>query len=156
MEIQRLSHLAPGELLTLIADSETQGLRFMRRLADEWADGVNRFDRPGEALFFARDGSSVVGVGGLNIDPYADDTTVGRVRHLYVLSAYRRRGIGERLVTAIIDAARGRFSTLRLRTSNPDAARLYERMGFARRPVEADCTHMLEIAVRSGRERTAP
>jgi GNAT superfamily N-acetyltransferase len=151
VEIQRLSHLKPGELLTLIADSEAQGLRFVRRLADEWADGVNRFDRPGEALFFARDGSTAVGVGGLNIDPYEDDATVGRVRHLYVLSAYRRRGIGERLVTAIVDAARGRFQALRLLTSNPDAARLYERMGFARRRDEADCTHALGIIGRSAR-----
>jgi GNAT superfamily N-acetyltransferase len=151
VEIQRLSDLEPGELLTLIADSEAHGLRFVRRLADEWADGVNRFDRPGEALFFARDGSTAVGVGGLNVDPYANDTTVGRVRHLYVLSAYRRRGIGEHLVMTIIDAARGRFSTLRLRTSNPDAARLYERMGFARRLDDADCTHALGIIGRSAR-----
>jgi GNAT superfamily N-acetyltransferase len=156
VEIERLSQLSPGQLRTLIADSEAHGLSFVRRLDEEWAGGVNRFDRPGEALFVAHDGSDVVGVGGLNVDPYADNTTVGRVRHVYVLSAYRRRGIAERLVTTIVEAARGRFSTLRLHTSNPDAARLYERLGFSRRADAARCTHTLEITARPRPERTAP
>ena len=156
MEIERLTELSPGQLRTLIADSEAQGLRFVRRLDEEWAGGVNRFDRPGEALFVARDGSNVIGVGGLNVDPYTNDSTAGRVRHVYVLSAYRRRGIAERLVTTIVDAARGRFSTLRLHTSNPDAARLYARLGFTRRADATHCTHTLEIAARPRPKRTAP
>ncbi|PYN03818.1 MAG: GNAT family N-acetyltransferase, partial [Candidatus Rokuibacteriota bacterium] len=109
-----------------------------------WAAGVNHFDRPGEALFVARDGERVIGVGGLNIDPYAATGNVGRVRHLYVLAAHRRRGIGERITAEIIAAARGRFENLRLRTSNPAAARLYERLGF-RRTDDADCTHVMRI-----------
>jgi GNAT superfamily N-acetyltransferase len=156
VEIERLTELSPGQLRTVIADSEAQGLSFVRRLDEEWAGGVNRFDRPGEALFVACDGINVIGVGGLNVDPYANDIAVGRVRHLYVLSAYRRRGIGERLVTTIVDAARGRFQTLRLHTSNPDAARLYERLGFARHADATHCTHTLEIAPRVQRETTAP
>ena len=32
----------------------------------------------------------LVGVCGLNVDPYLDDPSVGRVRHLYVLVAARR------------------------------------------------------------------
>lgn len=42
----------PSETLdVLLADSEREGSRFVRRLVDEWATGTNRFDRPGEALF---------------------------------------------------------------------------------------------------------
>lgn len=121
------------------------GLRFARRLADEWACGANRFEQPGEALFIARDGGEIIGGGGLNVDPYAADPSVGRVRHVYVSAAYRRRGIGARLVSTIVAAARGRFATLRLSTSNPDAARLYERVGFRRHAGAADCTHVMLV-----------
>jgi ribosomal protein S18 acetylase RimI-like enzyme len=141
VHIERVHDLQPESLAALIAESERDGLRFVRRLADEWASGMNRFDRPGEALFVARD-QRIVGVGGLNIDPYVAAGSVGRVRHLYVLVSHRRRGIGERITAEIIAAARGCFELLRLRTSNPDAAKLYERLGF-RRMQDADCTHVM-------------
>jgi GNAT superfamily N-acetyltransferase len=144
MAIERLTHLTPEQLAAPIAESEANGLRFVRRLADEWASGANRFDRPGEALFAARDGGEIVGVGGLNVDPYTTDPRTGRVRHVYVLAAHRRHGVGAVLVGEIIAAARGHFHTLRLSTSNPDAARLYERLGFRPRADVARCTHILE------------
>jgi len=149
--IERLTDLQPERLAPLIAESEQHGLRLVRRLADEWASGANRFDRPGEALFLARTGERVVGVCGLNVDPYAAQPSVGRLRHLYVLSAHRRLGIGEQLVTRIIETARGRFERLRLSTSNPEAARLYERLGFRPRADGAHCTHSMDMT----RERTA-
>jgi GNAT superfamily N-acetyltransferase len=150
--IERISDLAAEQVTALVAESEAQGLRFVRRLAEEWASGANRFDRPGEAVFVARDDGRV-GVGGLNVDPYAAEPTVGRVRHLYVLTAYRRLGIGRRIVEEIIEAARGRFERLRLSTSNPEAARLYERLGFHPRAGVAHCTHAMDMSAQP--ERTA-
>ena len=143
--IERLSGLPAGLLDPLVADSERAGVRFVRRLVEEWASGRNRFDRPGEALFAARLDGQVVGVCGLNVDPYTATPRVGRVRHLYVLSAYRRLGAGQRLVAEVVAVARSRFDTLRLRTENEAAARLYERMGFERRPDVADCTHLMGL-----------
>ncbi len=153
MSIERISDLTAGQVAALVAESEAQGSRFVRRLAEDWASGANRFDRPGEALFVARDEERIVGVGGLNIDPYTTEPTVGRVRHLYVLTAYRRLGIGRRIVEEIIEAARGRFERLRLSTSNPEAARLYERLGFHPRADIAHCTHAMEMSAQP--ERTA-
>ena len=153
MTIERISDLAAGQVAALVAESETQGSRFVRRLAEDWASGANRFDRPGEALFVARDEGRIVGVGGLNVDPYAAEPTVGRVRHLYVLTAYRRLGIGRRIVEEIIETARGRFERLHLSTSNPAAARFYERLGFHPRADVAHCTHAMEMSVQP--ERTA-
>lgn len=143
--IERLSDVHPEQLAVLIADSERVGQRFVRRLADEWASGINRFDRPGEMLFAAWRERELVGVGGLNVDPYAATPRVGRVRHLYVLSTARRLGIGQQIVERIIEAARGSFDSLRLRTGNPDAAGLYERLGFRRRDDVADSTHVMEM-----------
>jgi ribosomal protein S18 acetylase RimI-like enzyme len=143
--IQRLNG-APADCLgALIAESEDHGLRFVRRLAEEWASGANRFDRPGEALFVAGIAGQTVGVCGLNVDPYTVQPNVGRVRHLYVLSAYRRLGVGRDLVTEIVEAARARFDLLRLRTHNAAAARLYERLGFRRAVDVTDCTHVMEL-----------
>jgi GNAT superfamily N-acetyltransferase len=133
---------AAGDLLS---ESEQAGSRIVRRLVEEWATGANRFDRPGEALFGGWARGRLVGVCGLNVDPYARDERVGRVRHLYVLSAFRRLGVGRQLVTHVIESARRRFDHLRLRTDNPAAARLYESLGFRPRDWPGDSTHAVEL-----------
>jgi GNAT superfamily N-acetyltransferase len=142
--VERLTDLPPDALAALVAESERDGWRFVRRLSDEWAAGTNRFDHPGEALFGAWAAGRLVGVCGLNVDPYTADGTDGRVRRLYVLAAFRRLGVGRRLVRAVVAAARGRFGSLRLRTESREAAAFYEGLGF--RPVcRPDCTHTLEL-----------
>jgi ribosomal protein S18 acetylase RimI-like enzyme len=146
--IERLAELPAAGFTVLLGDSEQAGVPFLRRMANEWASGANRFDRPGEALFAARVGREMVAIGGLNVDPYAAGPRTGRVRHLYVLTCWRRQGIGEQLVRAIIEAAHGRFDRLRLRTMNPEASRLYERLGFTRRADVPDCSHVLELSER--------
>ena len=143
--IERLSGEPADRLGALVAESERQGFRFVRRLVDEWRSGANRFDRPGEVLFAARAGDDVIGVCGLNIDPHADDPRIGRVRHLYVLGAHRHAGVGEHLVADVIEAARGRFARLHLRTTSAAAARLYERLGFRPKPGRHH-SHVLELA----------
>jgi GNAT superfamily N-acetyltransferase len=139
--IERLPDLPLDSLAPLVVESEQAGWRFVRRLSDEWAAGANRFDQPGEALFAARVGERLVGVCGLNIDPYAADRWVGRVRHLYVLAEFRRLGVGRRLVEAVVASAQGRFASLRLRTESAEAAAFFERLGFRRRLGTPDYTH---------------
>lgn len=143
--IERVSGAPTDRLAALLAESEQQGFRFVRRLVQEWESGDNRFDRPGEALFVARVGVDVVGVCGLSVDSYTGDPKVGRVRHLYVLVPHRRSGVGEQLVADVLEAARGRFERLHLRTTNPTAARLYERLGFRRTFDARDRTHALDV-----------
>jgi GNAT superfamily N-acetyltransferase len=119
------------------------GYRFMSRLRTELEDGSNRFYKPGEALFLAWQDDAVVGVCGLNQDPYLGDPRIGRVRHLYVCKGARRFGVGRALVEAVIEAARGAFDTLTLRTENPDASRLYRSLGFSEEPRFNEATHWL-------------
>ena len=145
VQIERLTEASPGLFDALVAESERAGYGFVRRLADEWASGANRFERPGEALFAARMDGRLIGACGLDVDPYTPAPGVGRVRHLYVLTDYRRLGVGRRLVERVLEAARGRFERLRLSTQNPAAAQLYERLGFERRIGAADHTHLKEI-----------
>src|SRR5262245_49124787 len=143
--ILQFQALPPDDLAELVAEGERTGRRFVRRLVEEWTAGVNRFDRSGEALFAAHLAGRVVGVCGLNIDPYTTEPRVGRLRHLYVLAAYRRQGVGERLVQRVMDAAQGVFDRLRLRTRNEAAARFYERLGFRGCAGSTDSTHFFEL-----------
>lgn len=145
VRIERLTEASADLFDALVAESESAGYRFVRRLADEWASGANRFDRPGEALFAAWMNGRLIGACGLNVDPYTSAPGVGRVRHLYVLTDCRRSGIGRRLVERVLGAASGRFDRLRLSTQNPAAAQLYERLGFERRLGAADHTHLMEL-----------
>jgi GNAT superfamily N-acetyltransferase len=145
--IETLRDLPPDRMRELLADSDAAGSRIVRRLVDEWIDGSNRFDRPGEALFGASVAGQLVGVCGLNVDPYARDARVGRVRRLYVLTSFRGRGVGRQLVARVIESTADRFDTLRLRTNNEAAARLYAAMGF-REGGGSTATHVLDLARR--------
>lgn len=146
--VQAIRELPVPDLLVMIEESERQGFAFVRRLLDQWHSGVKRFDGPGERLFGAFAGPGrAVGICGLTRDPFTEAPGVGRLRNLYVLAEFRRAGIGTALVRTVIAAARPAFDLLRLRAGSPEAARLYERHGFARAPAGvADCTHLLDLA----------
>jgi GNAT superfamily N-acetyltransferase len=144
--VARLRELPLDALDVLVIESEQAGSTFVRRLVDEWRSGANRFDRPGEALFGAWLDGRLVGVCGLNVDPYSAEPRVGRVRHLYVLTDGRRSGVGRELVAAVIAASRASFDTLRLSTTNPAAARLYESLGFRpTRGAVGDASHVMTL-----------
>ncbi|MDJ0953267.1 MAG: GNAT family N-acetyltransferase [Acidimicrobiia bacterium] len=132
------------DLGSLPASARAENHRFVARTVGEWASGTNRFDRPGERFLLARAAAVTVGMCGLNIDPFAGDPTIGRIRHLYVAPEHRRRGIGRRLVADCLDAAKPTFVRVRLRTFDPDAAAFYLALGFAAVD-EEDATHSRDI-----------
>lgn len=148
--ITRCGHWPGNEIVELLAESEAAGFLFVRRLVTEWASGVNRFAEAGELLLAARSDGRLIGICGLNRDPYAASERVGRVRHLYVMAAFRRQGIGRRLLDEIIAAARGTYDRLHLRTDSQEAARFYEGLGFQECSDMPDCTHCLELAPGDG------
>jgi len=138
--------LPERDFAVLLAESEAEGFHFIDRVMRQWESGENRFARRGEALLAAAtNDDGIAGICGLMLDPYLDQPGVGRLRNLYVRPAYRRHRLGERLGAAAVGAARGSFDLLRLRSSGPEATRLYERLGF--RPVtDVDvCTHVLKL-----------
>jgi GNAT superfamily N-acetyltransferase len=143
IEIKRIGGDLPIPALEgLLAASAAEGVHIIQTLIDRWNDGSNRFDQPGEALFFALEGGNVIGVGGRNIDPYVGDSRVLRVRRIYVSPAFRARGIARLLLKAILDVPTQDFTCFTLATQNPAAARLYESIGFS--PTgEAQTTHQL-------------
>jgi GNAT superfamily N-acetyltransferase len=131
LEIRRFLHLPPN-IAQLRDEATNEGFRFMEKLVNEWDSQVNRFDKPGELFVGAFQNNRLVAVGGLNIDPYLNDITVARVRHLYVLRSVRRMGVASGLVRSLIDKAQISFKAVRLFTDTKEAAEFYETLGFAR------------------------
>lgn len=142
--VQAIGGAAP-DLIALQAESVAQGFGMVRRLREDWTDGSNRFDRPGEALLGAYAEGQLVGVGGLNVDPYLADPAVGRLRHMYVLDSYRRHRVGAALVGKLLSGASGHFTVVRLWTGQAHA--FYEALGFTRVD-EPKATHRIVVRPR--------
>lgn len=151
VRIVRLFDLPLADIQPLLLESRTQNHNFVDRLVDEYMNGNNRFGLLGEALYAAFAVDQMVGVGGLNRDPYLKDAeagsaSIGRIRHLYVLSDWRGRGVGRGLMREIVNEALRSFSMLTLRTFNPDAARFYVAVGFEAVSDVESVTHRLSLA----------
>lgn len=146
--IEPVRELSRVSLGVLLRESEEEGFRFIVRLVEEWDSGTDRFDKPGEALFLVAGSESPEAIGGLNIDPYQADSTVARIRHLYVRPAARRRRLGTRLARRLLAHARSRsFVAVRLLTDTDGAAAFYESLGFHRSGMSTDATHELTLTV---------
>ena len=130
ISIIRLDELPLHDLQPLLAESREQGFEFVDRLVAEYVAGINQFQRPGEVLFGVYCEQQLIAIGGLNRDPYSQESDIGRVRHVYVQAAWRNQGIGKQLVERIIKEARPHFRMLTLRTFNQQAAGFYQAIGF--------------------------
>jgi GNAT superfamily N-acetyltransferase len=131
----------------LVEESLSQGFRFLERLISEYHSGLNRFNLPGEALLTASVQGVIIGIGGLNRDPYFNDPRVGRLRHLYVESAWRNRDVGRLLVTHLTQEARQHYQLLTLRTTTPTADGFYQKLGFRTHPRWEHTTHHLQLGM---------
>ncbi|RMO90018.1 Acetyltransferase [Pseudomonas syringae pv. philadelphi] len=128
VEIRKVTDLPP-RILILEKEAAAEGFRFLSRLVDEWESGKNRFDAKGECLMAAFLNGCLVGIGGLSRDPFAEGE-VGRLRRLYVASAFRGQAIGKALVNHLVKHAAEQFRVVRLLTDTSSGAEFYLRCGF--------------------------
>ncbi|WP_082665745.1 GNAT family N-acetyltransferase [Exiguobacterium chiriqhucha] len=129
--IRHIFDLSLVDLTDLLVASRQEGFRMLDRLVNDFRDGRNRFDQPGECLLGVFDDSgNLLGIGGLNQDPYSPGLPVGRLRRFYILPDYRRQGIGRRLANALLLEAKRTFLTVILRTYTMQGAQFYESLGF--------------------------
>ncbi|SFK83177.1 Acetyltransferase (GNAT) domain-containing protein [Paenibacillus sp. 1_12] len=138
IELQKVNQLPTQPLLSLVEESTNEGFRHLKRLVSDYESGHNKFDKLGEALFVAYHHNDIVGVCGLNQDPYVTEGKVGRVRRLYVSPKFRRSGVGRLLMDAVIVEARKYYYRLVLRTDNFAADIFYRLLGFS---VDLESTH---------------
>jgi GNAT superfamily N-acetyltransferase len=129
LRIMPATALHPGMDL-LRTEAMIEGFRFVDRLVRDWTSGSNKFDLPGERLLGAFAGDNLIGVCGLNRDPYVNQDGVARLRHLYVRERARRHGVASALVQQLLHEASDAFRIVRLRTATREAAEFYLRHGF--------------------------
>jgi GNAT superfamily N-acetyltransferase len=128
----------------LVAESEADGFGFMRRFADSFPDSEQlREDAIWLTVWREKE---LVAFGGLTPDPHVEEPRVGRLRHIYVCRANRRRGVGRALVDALERAADDNFDVIRLRTDTVEAARFYGQLGYAALAGDAHATHQRHVA----------
>ncbi|MGN6395871.1 MAG: GNAT family N-acetyltransferase [Mucilaginibacter sp.] len=126
-EVTELSFSAINQMLD---ESGRAGYQFIQRTIDDWQNQTNKFSGRGEKLWGLFLGSDMIGICGLNKDPYSREPNIGRVRHLYIMEAYRRKGYATLLINMILHEGKQHFNSLRLFTDNPAAAKFYEKLGF--------------------------
>ncbi|MFA7193865.1 MAG: GNAT family N-acetyltransferase [Candidatus Paceibacterota bacterium] len=124
-------------------ESTLDGDLFIQKTIDEWRSGVNTFSKPSEKLWGLTIDDEIIGLGGLNQDPYTENPEVGRVRHVYIMKKYRGLGLSKILMKLIINRAKQHFTSLRLSTKNPVAISLYESLGFEKTE-EHKATHIIK------------
>ena len=148
LQVQRFTQLPP-DLPRLAQIAHEEGFFMLDKLIERFESGQNCFDKPGEALFAVEQDSELLGIGGLNIDPYFDDPALGRVRHLYVHPSARRQGVGRMITEAIENHAVGRFAQLQLFTPTEAASRFYESLGYLPAREEGRISHSKPIPDKS-------
>lgn len=141
VQIVRVVEALPEGFEALLAGACAEGVRNMHALAEQWADGSQRFEEPG-ALFAAFVDGELAGVGGVTPQAGLAEPAM-RMRRLYVAPAFRRAGVGQALAGAMIQQG---LQAARLLTSNARAseaaAPFWEAMGFSRTD-GTDFTHQL-------------
>lgn len=146
LELKEITDLKSVDVSKLVEESEAEGYRFLRRLADQYEDGTNTFNKEGEVLYGVWDQHShLVAIGGINRDPYSDKAGVGRLRRFYISPGARRQGIGTKLLKQIVEHARGHFKEIVVRTDSANADAFYRANGFSGDLGLPDATHGLTL-----------
>ena len=138
LDLEPVLDTLPAGLDALRAEALAEGFRQVERLAGDWEAGTTRFDRDGEALFAARLNGVLVGIGGLTIEPVVPGAL--RMRRFYVRPAFRRIGVGRRLVTALLAGVDGERSITV--NAGPASIAFWVSLGFNPDPRDGH-THIL-------------
>jgi GNAT superfamily N-acetyltransferase len=143
--IKRLDSADSEGISKLVEESKRDGFRFLERLVTEYQSGENTFQKPGEMLAGAYHDETLIGIGGINQDPYSQHEKAGRIRRFYVLKEHRRQGVGELLLSALLTAADDFFDFAVLRTDTKEASLFYIQAGFIEDNLFENSTHYLDL-----------
>ncbi|PEY40491.1 GNAT family N-acetyltransferase [Bacillus cereus] len=125
IHIQQIENLMEYEFSHLVQESEEEGFSFLIRL-------INEFNKTGECLYGVFQGDMLIGVGGLNEDPYTKDNKIGRLRRFYISRDYRRIGLGNLLLNQLLCHAEKYFEVIVLHTDTKQGDVFYTANGFVK------------------------
>ena len=130
LEIVGIKGDLPYGVSRLVEDSLKHGIMSVSKLERNWRSGQERFDQDGAGLFGAFYDDMLVGVGGTTPEKEYSEAAM-RMRRLYVLSQFRRRGIARKLAGECMRHGLLACDTLTCNAEASAAAPLFwESMGF--------------------------
>ncbi len=148
MGMHLITDLTLTDLRPLLNASLAEGYTFIQTLWDEYHAGAMTFREKGAGLLGITHETQLIGIGGVHTDPYLHLPSIGRIRHVYVLPAHRRHGIGKQLVEGLIAHAAPQFTLLTLRTQTEHGRNFYRMLGFSEEPRFENATHWLDLKIK--------
>ncbi|EJR63055.1 hypothetical protein IIO_02152 [Bacillus cereus VD115] len=112
IHIQQIEDFMIYEHDYLVQESKDEGFNFLIKLISDYENKINIFNKTGECLYGIFQGDTLIGIGGLNKDPYTVDNNVGRLRRFYISKDYRRIGLGNLLLNRLLCHAEKYFELL--------------------------------------------
>ncbi|AOY16250.1 GNAT family N-acetyltransferase [Bacillus sp. ABP14] len=132
IHIQQIEELIKYEHDYLVQESKKEGFNFLIRLISEYENKINTFNKTGECLYGIFQGEKLIGIGGLNEDPYTENYKIGRVRRFYISKDYRRIGLGNLLLNQLLSHAEKYFKVVVLYTDTKQGDAFYIANGFVK------------------------
>lgn len=141
MHIQQIENLMKYEFKYLVQESKEEGVKFLKKLINEYENELNTFNKSGECLYGIFQGEKLIGIGGLNADPYTENNKIGRLRRFYIAKDYRRIGLGKLLLNKLLSHAEKYFKVVVLHTDTKQGDVFYTANGFVKREVYKRSSH---------------
>ncbi|OTX33191.1 GNAT family N-acetyltransferase [Bacillus thuringiensis serovar brasilensis] len=141
MHIQQIENLMKYEFKYLVQESKEEGFKFLKKLINEYENELNTFNKSGECLYGIFQGEKLIGIGGLNADPYTENNKIGRLRRFYIAKDYRRIGLGKLLLNKLLSHAEKYFKVVVLHTDTKQGDVFYTANGFVNREVYKRSSH---------------
>ncbi|MBG9832287.1 GNAT family N-acetyltransferase [Bacillus wiedmannii] len=132
IHIQQIEDLMIYEHDYLVQESKDEGFYFLIKLISEYENKINTFNKNGECLFGIFQGEKLIGIGGLNEDPYTENNKIGRVRRFYISKDYRRVGLGNLLLNRLLSHSEKYFKVVVLHTDTKQGDAFYTVNGFVK------------------------
>ncbi|OOR03181.1 GNAT family N-acetyltransferase [Bacillus mycoides] len=133
------------EINHLIQESTKEGFNFLIKLINEYESKRNTFSKTGECLYGIFRGDTLIGIGGLNQDPYTKVNKIGRLRRFYIAKDYRRKGLGRLLLGRILSDAKIYFTIVVLHTDTKQGDQFYISSGFVKGTMYVGTSHYLNL-----------
>ncbi|MDP7989098.1 GNAT family N-acetyltransferase [Bacillus sp. MHSD_36] len=132
IHIQQIEELIKYEHDYLVQESKEEGFNFLIKLKSEYKNKTNTFNKTGECLYGIFRGEKLIGIGGLNEDPYSENNKIGRLRRFYISKDYRRIGLGNLLLKQLLSHAEKYFKVVVLHTDTKQGDAFYIANGFVK------------------------
>ncbi|WP_242235033.1 GNAT family N-acetyltransferase [Bacillus cereus group sp. BfR-BA-01316] len=133
------------EMNHLVEESKEEGFNFLLKLINEYESEKNTFSKTGECLYGIFQEDKLIGIGGLNQNPYTKDNKIGRLRRFYILKDYRRIGLGKLLLKQLLRHAEKYFHVVVLHTDTKQGDEFYCANGFLKGEDYKGSSHFIRL-----------